>query len=154
MRPRLLPRLGHISAVKPVTCAPAPEVAVMREKIKYESLAKWKYRLTDDLELQCSVRGIACRTEYISLWDDGRLILRKHYAWDGASGPTIDTESSMRGSAGHDALYQLIRLRAIPVRLRDLADKDLHRWLIEDGMLAVRADYWYEGVRLFGGLHI
>lgn len=122
--------------------------------IHYESLAKWKYRLTADLHLQCSIRGIACRTEYISLWDDGRLILRKGYAWDGPSGPTIDTEDSMRGSAGHDALYQLISLGVIPADMRIVADRDLRRWCIEDGMLETRANAWYSAVRAFGATHV
>lgn len=123
-------------------------------KIQYESLAKYKYRLVANLVLQCSIKGVYCKTEYIELRDDGRLTLFKHYAWDGPSGPTIDTESSMRGSAGHDALYQLLSLKAIPMTLRVLADQDLRRWCVEDGMLPLRADYWYAGVREFGGLHV
>lgn len=121
--------------------------------IRFESLARWKYRLTADLELLCSVRGIACRTEYVSLWDDGRLILRRGYAWDGPSGPTVDTLDAMRASAGHDALYQLIGLGVLPVDLRIVADRDLRRWCVEDGMPAVRADAWFFAVRAFGGLH-
>lgn len=126
----------------------------MGKILRYESLAKWKYRLTDELVLQCRIRGVYCRTEYIELRDDGSLVLRKGYAWDGPSGPTIDTASSMRGSAGHDALYQLISLHAIPASMRARADLDLRTWCIEDGMLPFRADYWYEGVRAFGGLHV
>lgn len=122
--------------------------------IRYESLAKWKYRLTAELVLQSRIRGIAARTEYIQIWDDGTLILRKGYAWNGASGPTIDTENSMAASAGHDALYQLIALHAIPVALRWQADMSFRRWLIEDGMSAARADVWYAGVRNFGGLFV
>jgi hypothetical protein len=122
--------------------------------IRYESLAKWKYRLTAELVLQSRIRGIAARTEYIQIWDDGTLILRKGYAWNGASGPTIDTENSMAASAGHDALYQLIALHVIPVALRWQADMSFRRWLIEDGMSAARADVWYAGVRNFGGLFV
>jgi len=122
--------------------------------MKYESLAKWKYRLTADETLITSIRGHACQTEYITLWDDGRLILRKGYAWDGPSGPTVDTEDSMRGSAGHDALYQLIRLRAIPADTRIIADRDLRQWCIDDGMPEIRADAWYNAVRIFGVAHV
>lgn len=123
-------------------------------KIQFESLCRYKYRLLADLVLQCSVQGFYLRTEYIELRADGGLTLRKGYAWDGPSGPTIDTASSLRGSAGHDALYQLISLRAIPPDKRVLADIDLRRWCIEDGMLELRANAWYNAVRAFGGAHI
>jgi hypothetical protein len=33
----------------------------------------------------------------------------KGYAWNGPSGPTLDTRNFMRGSLVHDALYQLMR---------------------------------------------
>jgi hypothetical protein len=120
--------------------------------IQYESLCKYKYRLLADLVLESSINGIFVRTEYIDLQPDGRLTLRKGYAWDGASGPTIDTDSTMAGSAGHDALYQLIELKAIPAKLRAQADDDLRRWCIQDGMHPARATYWHEAVRVFGGL--
>lgn len=123
-------------------------------RIQYESLKQWKYRLTADLLLDSSITGIYCKTEYIRLKDDGELLLFKGYAWDGPSGPTIDTEDSMRGSAGHDALYQLIGLGAVPESMRLYADLDLRRWCIEDGMPEVRADIWYRAVRVFGGNHV
>lgn len=117
--------------------------------VHYESLAPWKYRLTDELVLHSCIRGVACKTEYITLWEDGRLILRKGYAWNGATG-AIDTENSIAGSAGHDALYQLIALHAIPTEKRWLADLDLRRWCIENGMATERADAWFTAVRLLG----
>ena len=123
-------------------------------EIHYESLAKWKYRLTKYLHLQSSINVVSCKTEYIQIWYDGRLILSKGYAWDGPSGPTIDTKDSMAASAGHDALYQLIGMGIIHPRYRFDADQDLRRWCIEDGMTQARADAWYAAVRTFGGLHI
>ena len=45
-------------------------------------------------------------TEYITLDSQGNLTIKKGYAWDGPSGPTIDTLTFMRGSLVHDALYQ------------------------------------------------
>ena len=121
--------------------------------MKYENIARYKYRLTEPLSLERSIIGISARNDYVTIWDDGRLILQSGYAWDGPSGPTIDTADSMRASAGHDALYQLISLGVIPADRRILADRDLRRWCIEDGMPAIRADAWYHAVRCFGGLH-
>jgi len=122
--------------------------------IHYESLCKWKYRLTKELVLLSSIRDEYVRTEYIELKYDGRLTLRKGYAWDGPSGPTIDTADSMRGSAGHDALYQLISLGAIREELRIQADADLRAWCMQDGMSELRANAWYKAVRIFGGSHV
>lgn len=124
------------------------------QKIQFESLCRYKYRLLAELRLKCGLRGYYARTEYIEIRDDGTLILRKGYAWDGPSGPTIDTAAAMRGSAGHDALYQLISLGVLPAASRQQADLDLRAWCMEDGMPKFRADYWYEGVRVFGGLHV
>lgn len=86
---------------------------------------------------------------FISLVD-GCLKLEKGYAWDGASGFTIDTPSTFRGSAGHDALYQLMRKSLLPVEPnREMADKYLLKWLINSGMWKWRANIWYRAVRKF-----
>lgn len=123
------------------------------QKIQFESLARYKYRLLAALELQTSLRGYYARTEYIEIRDNGLLTLSKGYAWDGPSGPTVDTADAMRGSAGHDALYQLIALGVLTAGHREQADSDLRGWCIEDGMSKFRADYWYQAVRAFGGSH-
>jgi hypothetical protein len=81
------------------------------------------------------------QTRYIVLHTDGRLVIRAGYAWDGPSGPTIDTKSFMRGSLVHDALYQLIRLKLLDSKWRPSADDMLYQICREDGMNRVRA--WY-----------
>jgi|SRR6478609_10010254 len=121
--------------------------------MKYESLAKWKYRLTDDLHLATSVHGVSCKTAYIQLWDDGRLILKTGYAWDGAT-CCPDVKEIMRGSAGHDALYQLISIGVLSRTIRIKADYDLFRWCKEDGMADILANTVLSAVRQFGGLHV
>lgn len=90
-------------------------------------------------------------TDYINLTAKGGLTIKKGYAWDGPSGPTIDTPSFMRGSLVHDALYQLMRNGFISKdKWRENADKELKRICIEDGMSRIRAWWVYKGVRLFG----
>ncbi len=125
----------------------------MKHPIKYESLAKWKYRLTADLDMQTRVKGIECKTEYIRLREDGTLTLLKGYAWNGASGPTLDTAGTMAPSAGHDALYQLIEMGVLPASERINADRDLRDWLIGEGVPEVRALLWYRAVRVAGGVY-
>lgn len=89
-------------------------------------------------------------TLFIDLDTDGKLSIKKGYAWDGPSGPTIDTNTFMRAALVHDSLYQLIRVGFIPLECRELADKELRIICKEDGMNSFRAWYVYKGVRSFG----
>lgn len=86
----------------------------------------------------------------VRLKPNGSLIIYPRYAWDGASGPTWDSKSSMIGSLVHDVLYQLIRLGLIDESYKPYADKILHDCCVEDGMFAWRADYWRWAVLEFG----
>ncbi len=90
-------------------------------------------------------------TEFIRLDLNGNLTIAKGYAWDGPSGPTIDTRNFMRGSLAHDALYQLMREGHLDEDTwRDPADRFLQKICKEDGMWALRAWWVYQGVHLFG----
>ena len=91
-------------------------------------------------------------TDYISLGTDGVLMIKRGYAWDGASGPTYDTKSCMRASLVHDALYQLIREGHLSPNHRKDADEHLYNICVEDGMLKCRAWLWKKAVNLCGNL--
>ena len=79
------------------------------------------------------------------------LTIFSGYAWDGPSGPTIDTKNFMRGSLVHDALYQLMREGYLnPDFARKWADDILRDICLEDGMSRLRAWWVYKGVRIFG----
>lgn len=114
----------------------------------------YRFILTAPLTLDANIIGRACKTEWVELKKDGTLIIADGYAWDGASGIAINTENSIAGSCGHDALYQLIRLGLLPRTKRLQADRNLRVWLIEDGMLELRAGIWFLAVRLFGELYL
>lgn len=120
--------------------------------IHYRKLRKHKYQLVRDFKLSMSwkpVRKLA--TSYAVFHEDGILVIRAGYAWDGPSGPTIDTKSFMRGSLVHDALYQLMREGRLDPSWRKEADKTLRRLCREDGMSWLRAWYVYRSVRAFAG---
>lgn len=86
---------------------------------------------------------------YLTLTATGRLTISADYAWDGPSGPAIDTKNFMRGSLVHDALYQLMRLGALdPDIYRIQADELLRKICLEDGMSQLRAWWVYTGVRI------
>ena len=116
--------------------------------IKYRK--GYKYQLAEDFNIHTSITGYNVRCEFIRLTADGVLTIKKGYASDGPSGPTIDTLNFMRGSFVHDALYQLIRAGLIPGGCKDIADSMLYVLCLEDGMNAVRAYFVYRAVRWKG----
>lgn len=115
----------------------------------YRELKGYKYELVEDYRVVIPIFGMSIDHRFIQLHPSGLLIIKKEYAWDGPSGPTIDTPTFMRGSLVHDALYQLIRSEALDVSFREQADKILRDICLEDGMNSIRAWYVYWSVRLF-----
>lgn len=118
----------------------------------------YKYQLTEDyyhtFEPDFIPLSKDAKTKYLWLGtNNGRtaLLIRNGYAWDGPSGPTVDTKNFMRGSLVHDALYQLIRLEYLDKNVyRKQADLELYRLCREDGMSWFRANIVYYGVRIGG----
>lgn len=111
----------------------------------------WKYGLERAYEVYIGIRPhVDFIHPYYSLTTEGVLTLRAGFRWDGPSGPAIDTKSFMRGSAVHDALYQMIRAQKLPLWQKDAADRLLQRMCLEDGMWKVRAEWVYQSLRLFG----
>jgi hypothetical protein len=115
--------------------------------IKYKS--GYKYVLSEDYRVNIDLFGIEFETDMISLSIMGNLVIRKGYAWDGPSGPAIDTKTFMRGSMVHDALYQAIREGHLTKTDRLYADQLLRKMCVEDGMSSVRAWWVYTAVRTF-----
>ena len=90
-------------------------------------------------------------TDYIDLYRDGKINIKKGYAWDGPSGPTFDTLNFMRGSLVHDALYQLMREEKIEKNnYRESVDRLLQHMCKEDGMSSIHAWWVYLGIHIFG----
>jgi len=88
--------------------------------------------------------------DLVSMDKDGNTIIFPGYAWNGASGPTIDTLNSMIGSLIHDLIYQLIRLGFIDDSYKEYGDKLLYDLCVEDGMWRLRAKLWKWAVLKFG----
>jgi len=89
--------------------------------------------------------------DYVSVGDYGMLMVKNKYAWDGPSGPVLDTKENMRASLVHDALYQLMRLEWLPTSFRKTADEIFRDICVEDGVTRWRAWTWYYGLRIGGG---
>ena len=111
----------------------------------------YKYQIKETYTVQIELKPPGnINTDYIQLDTNGIITLTKGYAWDGPSGPTIDTLTFMRGSLIHDALYQLMREEYLDHKIyREAADRILQKICREDGMWFLRAWWVYAGVRLF-----
>jgi hypothetical protein len=111
----------------------------------------YKYQLKETYTVQIELKpAVNISTEYIKLDTEGNITMTNGYAWDGPSGPTIDTLNFMRGSLIHDALYQLMRENFLDHKYyRKAADITLKKICQEDGMWFLRAWWVYTGVRLF-----
>ena len=115
--------------------------------IKYK--AGYKYQLVEKTWFDTNIHPKAdIDTGFIRLSIAGVLVIESGYAWDGPSGPTIDTKNSMRGSLAHDALYQLLRDKHIEGKItRRKADRIFYELLLNDGMWTIRAKIWWRAVR-------
>ena len=121
------------------------------KQISYRKLRVYKYQLVEEYTIKIQLKPEKnISTDFIGLDTEGNLTIKAKYAWDGPSGPTIDTRNFMRGSLVHDVLYQLMREKQIDIEKRDEADQLLKQQCIEDGMFRLRAWIVYKAVNWFG----
>lgn len=120
------------------------------KSIRYR--AGYKYQLHDKYWIQTVIRPIRGfgGNDFVSISSGGILMIAPGYAWDGASGPALDTDTIMRASLVHDSLYQLIRMGVLHEVDRAAADQLLRDIALEDGMWPARSWWIFKGVRLFG----
>ncbi len=112
----------------------------------------YKYQLAEGYNIRISIQPKTdIKTDFIELDTKGNLLVKKGYAWDGPSGPVIDTEENMRASLVHDALYQLMRQKDLSSRTyRKAADQIFKDICKADGVSAFRASAYYKALRRFG----
>jgi len=122
----------------------------------------YKYQLVEPHFTNTSIKGFSCDNIYFTLTKDGQIIVKALYAWDGASGPTIDDKdisvqerNELRSrtavpSLNHDVKYQMLRLGIIPIEYKSIIDQELHDDLEFRGFNSLRCDIWHLGVH-FGG---
>jgi hypothetical protein len=111
----------------------------------------YKYTTTRNFYIELEVTPYeAVDLPFVKMNKEGKTVVLFGYAWNGASGPTLDTLSSMIGSLVHDLGYQLIRLGLIAPEYKEYFDKLLVEICIEDGMWKLRATVWGKAVVCFG----
>lgn len=136
------------------------EITVVDAKLAYYNLREcgWKYELAEESSFQTDLRPPkimeykdAVGDTWVRLNTNGIIWFKEGYSWDGASGPTLDTPSSMRGALIHDGLYQLMGAGLLDQSYRAATDKELEKWCRKDGMWWWRADLWHWAVSKFAG---
>ncbi len=112
----------------------------------------YKYQLAEEYSLKISIKPDApIDSAFIALDPQGNLRVKAGYAWDGTSGPVIDTPSNLRASLVHDALYQLMREKSLSAKAhKEKADKLFKKLVKEDGVPAPVAQVYYEALKKLG----
>ena len=118
--------------------------------MKY-SKYKYKFKVEENFSIELPFKIPDFEHEYASS-KDGILSVKKGYAWDGASGPVINTRDTLVASLVHDVLYQAMRLNLIKPSKenRKIADKNFFEILKMNGVNSFRSKVWYLAVKLFG----
>ena len=118
--------------------------------IEYRS--GYKYQLVSEYSIKTNIKPKKEVDEkFIKLDKKGNLTVVEGYAWDGPSGPVVDTKENMRASLVHDALYQLMRYKHLKAKEhKDKADKLFKKICIEDGVPPVTAKIYYLGLKIGG----
>lgn len=111
----------------------------------------YKYQLAEAYSEQTEIYPpMDIHMRFYSIHSSGVITAKAGYAWDGPSGPAIDTKNFMRGSLVHDVVCQAIAENALPHLFREQGDKELRRICLEDGMSRLRAWWVFRAVRLAG----
>ena len=112
---------------------------------------KYKFKVEENFSIELPFKIPDFEHPYASS-KDGILSVKKGYAWDGASGPIINTRDTLVASLVHNVLYQAMRLNLIKSSKenRQIADKNFFEILKMNGVNSIRRKVWYFAVRLFG----
>jgi len=129
----------------------------MSQPTKYLITEGYKYTLADSQYIVLrNFPTVDIETPFFRL-KKNILFIHKGYSWDGASGPTWDSESTITPSLVHDVLYQAIRAGKLRPSDRFEADLEFYQLMRRRtrGFLGhLRAFYFFVGVRVGGWLAI
>ena len=112
------------------------------------------YQLVEDIYIETPLTVVnpwVIDTTFISLHPNGIMVIRAGYAWDGASGPTLNTDNSMVPSLFHDAAAQLMRQGLLPQEMLPSVNAHFDYMLKKRGMSWLRRKMWQRGLWLTAG---
>ncbi len=138
----------------------------------YRDIRKYKHQVIIERTMRLPYQlwqGLSVKNDFLELLN-GKLEIKVGYAWDGASGPVIQTKALIKASVYHDALYQVLRevnlTEYIRENLRLEADRQFKKIYLNTCLIAYptdslshkigravarrRANYVYWAVRKFG----
>lgn len=127
----------------------------MQTQLLYERVGPNTYQTLGDWWVDTGITGAAAVLRVgdlisATLHQAGELRVHAGFVCDFASGPTYNTNDSVKASVAHDALYRMSRYHVLGPDLRDEADELFYRILRQDGMYEWRARMWFRAVREFG----
>ena len=115
--------------------------------MKIQYVEGFKYQLARDFAIQTPIIGEVVEDDFFHLSEDGLLQVKKGYAWDGASGPTFDTKSSMKASMVHDVFCVAMRDHRLSYdKWQDKVNAFFRQMCIDAGMWEWRAKLWHAAV--------
>jgi hypothetical protein len=119
----------------------------------YRPVRNYNYQLREDFtyDLGRPFDPAPIGNEFIEISAKGLLTIRKYYAWDGVSGPVIDTQANLKASLVHDALYQLMREGKLDhTAYREWSDRLFMDMCRRGGVNDRIAALYFNALRLFG----
>lgn len=116
----------------------------MVQMIKYRK--GYKYQLHEAYSVETGITGFDVNHPLFTMDIQGKLTIRENYAWDGASGPTIDTKNSKAPSLVHDCGFQMMAEGLVSQATRGDWNRLFGRMLRDAGMSAWRAWIWEKAV--------
>jgi hypothetical protein len=123
--------------------------------LRYRETKGYKYIVAERYNVALPELGAAILVHDWFRISEGVLTVEPGYKWDGASGPTIDTPSTIAPSLVHDVLYQCIRAGLLSSDMRAIADMIFYRLMRgtrgNTAWREIRAAYFFLAVRIFGG---
>lgn len=106
-----------------------------------------KYQVAEDYHVDTPILGESIFDWQFMLTPDGHLVVRKGFAWDGASGPTFDSKTSMSASLVHDVFCICMRDGRLSYeRWQDTVNRFFAEMCQRAGMWGWRARLWHAGV--------
>lgn len=88
-------------------------------------------------------------TDYGVFYTTGEYVIYRGFLFS-ANFPAINTDDSRRAAMVHDFFYELMKRGVLSREHRYDVDYLFYNQLLEDGMIPLRAWYWFRAVREFG----
>jgi len=120
----------------------------MKESGSIKYTTGYKYRNEEYYWVETPIKDDTPIARALFGLEHGILKIHEGYAWDGPSGPTIDTPKTIKPSMVHDCFYQMMRDDGLDTEWRDEIDMFFYQQLRENKMFYPRAKLWYWGVRV------